>query len=114
MSKRWTEISTRDQRWTPVTWLVFIGLFAFYGACLWFATGWGPGWLEMVRTTFCALLDPIPSPRGPLIVLGLGTLIAVLPLLVALVPTLATLLWIMDRANRSGEPARDGDRTGSR
>jgi hypothetical protein len=61
----------------------------------------------MVRTCFCALFDPIPSPRGPLIVLGLGTLVAVLPLAVALVPTLATLLWIMERANRSGEPAQN-------
>jgi hypothetical protein len=113
MPKRWCEISARHEGWTPATWLVFLGLFALYGACLWFATGWGPGWLEMVRTCFRALLGPIPSDRAAMIVLCIGTLVAVLPAVVALVPTLLTLLWIMDRANRSEKPAQNGGETDS-
>jgi hypothetical protein len=101
LARRWNEISTRAERWTPATWLIFVGLFVFYGACLWFATGWGPGWLRMVGNCFGALFDPIPTRPDPMIMLGLGTLVAATPPAVALVPTLLTLLWIMDRANRS-------------
>jgi hypothetical protein len=110
--RRWHQISSQEERWTVATWLLFVGLFAFYGGCLWFLTGWGPGWLRMVGTCFGGVLNPMPGVRmrpgsqgsASFFSLCFGTLVFIIPIALTLVPTLGTLLYIMKRANqRSAE-----------
>jgi hypothetical protein len=99
MRRRWSQLSSPDDRWTLGTWCLFSGLFLFYGGCLWLVTGCGPGWLRTTGTCFQAVIEPL-SPRTSFFSLCIAMIVLAAPIAVTLIPTLATLLWIMQRAKR--------------
>jgi hypothetical protein len=121
MSAFRVRLSLPEQRWTLATWAAFVGLFAFFGGCLWFLTGWGPAWLEMVVGCFRGMIEvpaevrrPGPGLSAAFACLCLGVFLFVLPIVIALVPTLATLLYLMKRSRRSTkghDAAEPGDYT---
>ncbi len=121
MSVHRSRLSLPEQRWTLATWATFVGLFAFFGACLWFLTGWGSAWLEMVVACFRGMIEVPAEVRRPgsglsaaFVCLCLGVFLFVLPIAIALVPTLATLLYLMKRSHRSTkgrDDAESGDYT---
>ncbi len=104
MRRRWSQLSPPDDRWTLGTWCLFAVLFAFYGGCLWLITGWGPGWLNMTGTCFRGVFEWVPGVHnratGSFFCLCIALLVLMIPIAVTLIPTLATLLWIMRRARR--------------
>jgi hypothetical protein len=124
MRRRWSQLSAEDDdRWTLGTWCLFVGLFLFYGGCLWLATGWGPGWLRTTGTCFQAVFEcsqleyghPARNSMPSIIALGIALVVLVTPIAITLIPTLATLLWIMRRARRlQAQRGTDGDGGGCR
>jgi len=104
MGKHWYHASSPcDRRRTVGTWFTFSVFFAFYGGCLWFLSGWGPAWLDAVKLGFCAVVEPTSMPSEErLFPLVIATITLVVPIAITLIPTLATLLYIIKLANRSG------------
>ena len=108
MQRRWTRISPPDEKWTPATWLLFLGLFALYFFLLAGITRFWFNWFEAVRLGVLSIGDLLAHPaarlRGGT---GVGVIIAIcgtgfvliFPLLIILIPTLFTLQWIMKRLN---------------
>lgn len=109
MPRRWYEISTtEDRRWTFATWLLFLGLTAFFGATLWVVTGKGPAWIEFVGTSFKASFAPgVPAgavahhDSGFFYFMMIATLTFVGPLIVAMIPALGLLLGISHLRTRN-------------
>lgn len=93
-----------DERWTSGTWALFLAIYLLYGGFLWFVTGWGPDWLQSVWLCFRGTLERVPGGRGQAaasaVAFCLGFAVLMTPIVLTLVPTLGTLLWIMIRARR--------------
>jgi hypothetical protein len=103
-------ISSPDEKWTPLTWLLFLGLFLVYGVLILGVTGLWSYWFDAVRSGFGAIADCFTNPdvrvRGGsfligLLVFAMGTVfVSVFPLIIVLIPTLATLIGIMQHVNK--------------
>lgn len=111
----WHQISARDEYWTLLTWLIFSGLVAFFFGLLWIVPGWGPKWWEFLTLCMHGTLNPSEGlPTGPrgrrsgiaLVPLVLGVFVFMMPFVVAMIPSLAILLWIMQRAHPTDDQVK--------
>jgi hypothetical protein len=69
---------------------------------VWYVTGLGPAWLQKVALYFRGVTEPLPG-KSRLVVLSIATIIFLVPIALVAIPTLATLLWLMNWTN----PPRD-------
>ena len=119
MSVHCSRLSLPEQRWTLATWATFVGLFAFLPAGG--SLPMGLGVVDMVVACFRGMIEVPAEVRRPgsglsaaFVCLCLGVFLFVLPIAIALVPTLATLLYLMKRSHRSTkgrDDAESGDYT---
>lgn len=82
--------SADDERWTLLTWGVFLGVTGIFFAGFWRLAG--PGWLGFVKTAFGATVGLLDE--GILFVVAIGSVAFVLPFIVAMIPALVVMLGI--------------------
>jgi len=112
------QLVTKEERWNLFTWLVFLLLFGGYFVALGLLalptglTGWG---LCMLGVGPGSIGEAVGSDlrfharRGSATITAVMALcfIFMFPIIVALLPTLATLLYLMDRADRRRKRRRN-------
>jgi hypothetical protein len=100
MKKRWHQFATVDERWTFVTWIVFLGVTAIFFAGFWLVAG--THWMSFLRLTAGATVeassDGLEDAAG---MLGWFGMFAVfVPLVFSTIPALAVLLGISNWLTR--------------
>jgi hypothetical protein len=108
-------LSSPDESWNRTTWVAFGLLFVVYGYTLVAVTGALKGWLNMLRLCFGAVgdaqkFDDGIGGMGDRVSIGVfifANVVFIIPIILALIPTLGTLLVAMKLTNRSKESQED-------
>ena len=118
MDKRWYEISHTHEQWTIATWLLFAALFCVFSYLFLHASGFFDDWVEFLNVSGKATAEvaAFEGPRANQSGSATGFMIVmigysfVVPVVLAMLPTVSAQWWIMRKLGRKPKRRRRGPR----